>query len=295
MSTQSILNGLLAALQSSRSERSNPRTKPPPSRLTEGNFENLNDIFTKERRELMHRQLDQVTTTNKGIVFSTNFDPHEACDVHEKNLESELIFLLLFLTMRTTLLGCAFSSKGTKTIVNLALLPALVKPKSIHKLHSRLESLHSVILTILQLKHYDISLDAPFKHLKDDEIPPLPEHYKGRLMPKHYFAIHRELDRMIQWSTDSLVVKKNMHAASKSIGSLFWKMISRAMYSHVAGDGEMWCTFITASKKGTLVIHQKDDNQAISNYAFLRALFMADKNHYCTSIGEKGKPIVQQQ
>lgn len=270
----------------------------------EGAFENDTDIFTKERVALMHKQLDVVTTPSRGVLFLGNTnrttqediqDPHEACTDEEKQAESELLFSLLIAAIRVVLLGSCFTPNGSKIIKRLAKLPPMTQSKSILKMYLNLDKVHSVVVAVLQTKNEELMPDTLLDKYGDAVREyPLPEDYKGKLTNVHYWVLHSTIDRYLSWTNDSFVIKKNNYNASNSIGSIFWKILCRTMIAHIGGSTGIWSSLLIASKKGAVVIKQKEDNQAISNYGFIRAIMITDKNHFRRCIGERGVPVSAQ-
>lgn len=271
---EQLINALNSATESSNGNRSQA------SSLTEGVFQHPKDLFTKERIQLMHKQIDLVTSYDSNAsIFS------------DANDESRAVFFLLLMTIRNIILGC-FSPASNKILHIFASLPALIEPKRISNLNQKIKSVLDSVIVVLQMKEQTLDTSELMKKYDTmTEFPPLPESYKGILTAKHHHLLHSELDQYIQWARDSFMFKKNNHESSRVLGKLFYKIIKRTICAHLNCNDDLWLGFITGSKKSELSLRDKNPNQNISNYAFLRGVLM---NGYCNKRNRFGKsdPIV---
>jgi hypothetical protein len=251
--------------------------------LTEGVFEHPKDLFTKERIRLMHKQIDNVTT------FIIDLIPPEGAAS-----ESRKIFSLMLITIRAIILGC-FSSSSQRALTLLAHLPPIVDPKRISSASRKFKTLLDTVLIVLQLKGQSINLTEQLKIFDTlSEIPELPSSYKGCLIARHHYLIHQELDKYLVWTRDSAMFAKNNHTSSMLLGKMFNKIIKRMMCSYLNHNTDLWIGLITSSKKSVLSLRDPNPNQNISNYAFLRGVFL--NGYYVTRklFGKSGPVVVNQ-
>lgn len=259
------------------------RTRPNATSLTEGVFEHPKDLFTKERIQLMHKQIDNVCT------FVIDLIPPDG-----KAVESRKIFSLILITIRTIILSC-FSSSSQNALNLLANLPAIVDPKKLSSASRKFKTLLDTVLIVLQLKGQNINLGEQLKLFDAiSEIPELPSSYKGCLIARHHYLIHQELDKYLVWTRDSAMFTKNNHTSSMLLGKLFNKIIKRMMVSYLNYNSDLWIGLITSSKKAILSLRDPNPNQNISNYAFLRGVFL--NSYYVTRklFGKSGPIVVNQ-
>lgn len=257
---------------------------PRATSQTEGVFSHPKDLFTKERMALMHKQIDIITT------FSNDLIPSERSEV-----ESRKLFFLLLITIRMILLGC-FSSSALKGLNILSSLPPIVEPKRISNASRKFKSLHETVMVVLQLKGENMNVVEQMNTFDVlPNIPPLPHSYKGCLSARHHFLIHQELDKYLLWTRESLRFSKNNYDSSKILGKMFYKINKRMICAYLNCNYDLWVGLITASKKAENTIRDPNPNQNISNYAFLRGVFI--NGYYITRrfFGKSGPVIVVNQ